>query len=89
VIEALACGLPVIGFDTGSLAELVQGDAGRLALYGANEWKLEQPDVPALVDPAIEILQNQTLFRKSAREQAEAAFGVDKMVDEYSQVLLA
>jgi glycosyltransferase involved in cell wall biosynthesis len=88
VIEALACGLPVIGFDTGSLAELVQGDAGRLAPYGANVWKLEQPDIPALVDPAIEILQNQTLFRKSAREQAETVFGVDKMVEEYLKVLL-
>jgi glycosyltransferase involved in cell wall biosynthesis len=88
VIEALACGLPVIGFDTGSLVELVQGDAGRLAPYGANEWKLKQPDIPALVEPAIEILQNQTLFRKSARERAEASFGVDKMVDEYLKILL-
>jgi glycosyltransferase involved in cell wall biosynthesis len=88
VIEALACGLPVIGFDTGSLSELVQGDAGRLAPYGANEWKLEQPDVLALIEPAIEILQNQQSFRKSARERAESAFDVDKMVDEYLKVLL-
>ena len=88
VIEALACGLPVIGFDTGSLVELVQGDAGRLAPYGTNEWKLEQPDIPALVDPTIEVLQNQALLRKSARERAEAAFGVDKMVEEYLKVLL-
>jgi glycosyltransferase involved in cell wall biosynthesis len=89
VIEALACGLPVIGFDTGSLSELVPGDAGRLVPYGANEWKLEQPDIPALIDPAIEILQNQPRFRKSARERAESALGVDKMVDEYLKVLLA
>jgi glycosyltransferase involved in cell wall biosynthesis len=88
VIEALACGLPVIGFDTGSLSELVQGDAGRLVPYGANEWKLEPPDVPALVEPVIEILQNQPRFRKSARERAEESFSVDKMVDEYLKVLL-
>lgn len=88
VIEALACGLPVIGFDTGSLSELVPGDAGRLVPYGANEWKLEQPDIPALIDPAIEILQNQPRFRKSARERAEESFNVDKMVDEYLKVLL-
>ncbi len=30
VIEALACGLPVAGFASGSLPELVAGDAGRL-----------------------------------------------------------
>jgi glycosyltransferase involved in cell wall biosynthesis len=88
VIEALACGLPVIGFDTGSLPELVQEDAGRLAPYGANEWKLEQPDVPALVDPTIDVLHNQPRFRKSARERAEESFGVDKMMDEYLKVLL-
>jgi glycosyltransferase involved in cell wall biosynthesis len=88
VIEALACGLPVIGFDTGSLPDLVQGGAGRVVPYGANEWKLETPDVPALVEPALEILENQQRFRKSARERAEAVFGVDKMVEEYLKVLL-
>jgi glycosyltransferase involved in cell wall biosynthesis len=88
VIEALACGLPVIGFDTGSLSELVQGHAGRLTPYGANEWKLEPPEIPGLIDPAMEILQNQQRFRNSARERAEAAFGAGKMVDEYLRVLL-
>jgi len=88
VIEALACGLPVIGFDTGSLSELVAGDAGRLAAYGANEWKLEQPDVAALAEAALEVLQDQPRFRKSARERAESVLGVDKMVDEYLEVLL-
>jgi len=88
VIEALACGLPVIGFDTGSLSELVQGDAGRLVRYGADPWKLEQPDIPALANAAEEILRNNEHFRKSARERAESVFGLDTMVDEYLKVLL-
>jgi glycosyltransferase involved in cell wall biosynthesis len=88
VIEALACGLPVVGYDTGSLSELVQGDAGRLAPYGANPWKLEQPDIQALTDAAEEILQDNAKFRKSAREQAQKHLGLDKMVDEYLKVLL-
>jgi glycosyltransferase involved in cell wall biosynthesis len=89
VIEALACGLPVTGFDTGSLSELVQGDAGRLASYGANEWKLEKPDTQALAAAASEVLQDQPRFRKAARERAEAALGVDTMVEEYLKILLA
>ena len=88
VIEALACGLPVVGFDTGSLAEIVQGDAGRLASYGANPWKLERPDIPALAEAATEVIEDQTRFRQAARARAESAFSVDKMIDEYLKVLL-
>ena len=88
VIEALACGLPVIGFDTGSLSEIVQGNAGRLVPYGANQWKLEQPDMSALADAAMEVLDDQNRFRNSAREQAESVFDVENMVDEYIKVLL-
>ena len=89
VIEALACGLPVVGFDTGSLSELVQGDAGRLVPYGADPWRLQKPDIPALAEAATEVLLDQPLFRKSAREKAESAFDVEKMVDEYLIVLLS
>jgi glycosyltransferase involved in cell wall biosynthesis len=88
VIEALACGLPVVGFYTGSLPEIVQGDAGRLVPYGADQWKLKEPDIPMLAEVATEVLENQSQFRKGARERAELAFGVGKMVEEYLKVLL-
>lgn len=88
VIEAMACELPVIGFDTGSLSELVQGDAGRLVAHGANPWRLETPDIPSLADAAVEVLQDNERFRKSARARAESVFGLDTMVDEYLKVLL-
>ena len=88
VIEALSCGLPVIGFDTGSLSELVQADAGRLVPYGANPWKLEPPDIPALATAAAEVLDDQQRFRASARERAENVFDVENMVNEYLKVLL-
>jgi glycosyltransferase involved in cell wall biosynthesis len=89
VIEALACGLPVASFDTGSLSELVQAGAGRLVPYGADPWRLQLADIPALAEAATEVLQDQDRFRKSAREKAESAFDVEKMVDEYLKVLLA
>jgi glycosyltransferase involved in cell wall biosynthesis len=88
VIEALACGLPVMGFDTGSLAELVQGDAGRLVPYAANPWKLEQPNIAGLAEAAAEVLDDQQRFRTSARERAEEVFDLEKMVDQYLKVLL-
>ncbi len=88
VIEALACGLPVVGFDTGSLSEIVQGDAGRLVPYGADQWKLKPPDIPSLAMAAEEVLEEQPRFRNSARERAEETFDVEKMVNEYLKVLL-
>ncbi len=87
VIEALACGLPVIGFDTGSLCELVTGDSGRLVPYGADAWKLEWPDIASLADAAAEVLKDPQRFRNAARARAESALGVDKMVEAYLSVL--
>ena len=88
VIEAFACGLPVAGFATGSLPELVTGDFGRLVPTVGDPWKLEKPDLPALAAAAVEILQDNARFRKSARSRAEEAFGLDQMVDRYLDVLL-
>ena len=88
VIEALACGLPVVGFDSGALSELVAGDAGRVVPYGGNPWKLDPPDIPALAAAAAEILSDQPRFRQAARARAESALGVDRMVDQYIKVLL-
>jgi glycosyltransferase involved in cell wall biosynthesis len=86
-IEALACGLPVVGFDTGALPELVAGDAGRVVPYGGNVWKLDPPDVPALAAATAEILRDQHRFQHAARLRAEQVFGLDKMVDSYLAVL--
>ena len=88
VIEALACGLPVVGFDSGSIRELVIEDSGRIVPYGGDPWKLESPDIPALADAAQDVLKNQEQFRRSARERAESVFGLDKMVDAYLKILL-
>ena len=88
VIEALACGLPVLSFDTGALNELVIGDAGRVVPYGGNPWNIDPPDVESLADAAVKILKDQPLFRKAARERAEKSLGLDQMLDKYLEVLL-
>jgi glycosyltransferase involved in cell wall biosynthesis len=88
VIEALACGLPVVGFDSGSLKELVTEDAGRVVAYGSNPWKLETPDISALALSAEDVLTKQSQLRAAARKRAESAFGLDQMVESYLKVLL-
>ena len=88
VVEALACGLPVLSFDTGALRELVPGDSGRVVPYGGNPWNIDPPDVNSLANAAVYILHDQPRFRKSAREQAETNLGLDGMVDKYLEVLI-
>jgi len=88
VIEALACGLPVVGYATGALPELVLDEAGRVVPYGADHWKLEPPDTPSLAEAALEVLTDQDAFRRGARAYAEAHFDIGQMGERYLDVLV-
>lgn len=88
VVEALACGLPVVAFATGSLPELVSENAGRVVPWGSNYWKLEPPDLDGLARGAAEILADLPRFQSGARARAEEAFGLDSMVEQYLTALL-
>lgn len=86
VIEALACGLPVVGFDTGALNELVTPGSGRIVPYGGNVWRLDPPDISTLADATLDVLKNNGKYRLAARALAEKQFSLDEMVDSYCKV---
>lgn len=88
VLEALACGTPVISFDTGALSELIGNEGGIAVPYGGNPWQLDSPDISALADNAMEILNNLSHYQRKARQRAELAFNLDWMVDRYVELLL-
>jgi glycosyltransferase involved in cell wall biosynthesis len=83
VIEALACGLPVVAFDTGALKELVVEGAGQIVAYGGDPWMLEKPDIGALADAAVDVVAEQSGYRSRARAHAEKNLGLKKMADGY------
>jgi len=73
VVEAMACGTPVVATDRGSMPEIV--------VEGRNGFLVRSPDQAAeAVNKAME------LERKAVRESVEDRFGVDRMVDEYLEV---
>lgn len=73
VVEAMACGTPVVAFDRGSMRELItDGETGWLA-----------SDVAGAVQ-AVE--KTARLDRASIRRAAVERFGVDRMVDQYLDV---
>ena len=73
VVEAMACGTPVIAFDRGSMSELIDdGATGRLVADEA--------------EAAAAVVEVATLDRAAIRAVAVRRFGVDRMVDQYVAV---
>lgn len=80
ILEAMACGVPVIATDVGGNPELVE--AGRTGL-------LVSPGEPAaLADAMFRMMCKQTADRmgRAARERIEQQFSLDVMVARYRQV---
>ncbi len=87
VLEALSAGLPVVGFDTGSLAELVPADAGCLVSYRGNPWKLIVQDTKELEEAALYVLDHLAEYSMQARTAAVAQFSLERMNREYLDVI--
>jgi glycosyltransferase involved in cell wall biosynthesis len=88
VVEALSCGLPVVAYNTGALAELVKDGAGEVVPYGADHWQLEEPEILPLAAACVKILHKNHTYRFQARKRAEAAFNIEKMVEAYLKALV-
>ncbi len=88
VIESMACGTPVISFETGALPELLEEKGGVVVPYGGDPWKLDPADIQSLAKKALQLLENIDEHRISARKHAESLFDVEVMVDRYLDLLL-
>jgi glycosyltransferase involved in cell wall biosynthesis len=87
VIEALAAGLPVVGFDTGSVGEIV-GAGGIVVRYDGDPWKLEIPrNLGELEAAGTEILGDWPGYSRRARSEAERRFDIRTVAQSYLETL--
>jgi glycosyltransferase involved in cell wall biosynthesis len=73
LIEALACGTPVISFSRGSIPEIVKN--------GKNGYLVKDINQMAAAMKKIDIIS-----RKACRKYVEKNFGLDKMIDQYERL---
>lgn len=83
VAEALACGAPVVAFNTGSLPELVDETCGRIVPYGSNPWDLEYPDVKSLKQGIIEVFKDYNRYSNAAFNKANDDYSLQMMFERY------
>ena len=84
VIEALACGIPVVAPDQGGTAEMI-GPGG--VIFSSELWKYDSNFVEAMREATILTLQEIDQRSFQARQQAEQHFDQEKVIDEYLSAL--
>ncbi len=70
VLEAMACGVPVVYSATGGTPELV-GEEGGIGVPGELDWERDRPPAPAdLADAALRVAERLDEYRASARQRS-------------------
>ena len=86
VIEALACGLPVVYSASGGVPELVGEDAG-VGIEVAEDWeRVHTPDPEALGRAMAEVAERMPGMSAAARTRAVERFGIDHWIERHRSV---
>jgi len=76
VIEAMACGLPVVYSSTGGVPELVRKSAG-VGVPGKLDWEQDHPpDADALAEAVLKVMAKIDVYALAARKRAVEKFDV-------------
>ena len=86
VIEAMACGLPVVYPASGGTVELVGGDAG-IGVPHPDSWERDEPPAPeALAEAVVEVLAARPAYAAAARKRAVERFSLEPWLDRHEEL---
>jgi glycosyltransferase involved in cell wall biosynthesis len=86
VIEAMACGLPVIGSNSGGMPELVGLDGGILIDVPESWEQMVYPEPEIMADAVEFIFSDLQRFQAKARERAVAHFSKVRWTDRHRDI---
>ena len=86
VIEAMACGLPVVYAASGGTVELVGGEAG-VGVPHPVSWERDEPPAPEELAEAVSaVLAQRDRFAKAARRRAVERFSLEPWLDRHTEL---
>ncbi len=86
VIEAMACGLPVVYPESGGTVELVGGAAGVGVSHPAG-WERDEPPSPEALASAVDrVLTDRSRYAEAARERAVERFALGPWLDRHAEL---
>jgi hypothetical protein len=86
VIEALACGLPVVYAESGGVPELVGDEAG-VGVPTDSGWDCDVPPSAArMAEATIEALTNRAQYSQAARQRAVDKFDIGPWIGRHREV---
>jgi glycosyltransferase involved in cell wall biosynthesis len=86
VVEAMACGVPVVYSATGGTPELVGDEVGH-GIPGVEDFEtMRPPSVEAVADGILRVLADRDAFARRARERAVRMFSAHDWVDAHARI---
>ena len=86
VIEAMACGLPVVYPASGGTVELVGDEAGAGVPHPVSWDRDDPPEPQALADAVTRVLAERERFAAAARERAVERFSLGPWLDRHAEL---